>query len=379
LASALTFPSIESAADPQAKSNANSTVNPTPPQSSRKPSAGGIRRVVGPVLALVVIVVIFAFVIPRFANYSDVWSTVRQISAPWLGVLAIGAALNVATYAPNWMVALPGLSYAQSLRLTLSGTAIANVAPFGGAVSMGMQYRMLRVWGFSTPDSSRAMVITGVWNNLVNLALPLVGLTLLTLKGGRNAALEISARIGAVVFVILLVALWQVLRTEAGARKMGRWADGVRNVWFKLRKRPTKSNAPDAFAAFRADSVALLRARWLALTVTTVVGVLSVFLVLTFAVRAVGIAGINVTFTEAFAAWASTRLLSTAFPVTPGGLGVVDVGLTTALRGFGAKAEPAVAAVLLYRVLTWLPPILLGSVAAFTWRKANPENIAASK
>ncbi len=379
MASALTFPSIESAADPQAKSNANSTVNPTPPQSSRKPSAGGIRRVVGPVLALVVIVVIFAFVIPRFANYSDVWSTVRQISAPWLGVLAIGAALNVATYAPNWMVALPGLSYAQSLRLTLSGTAIANVAPFGGAVSMGMQYRMLRVWGFSTPDSSRAMVITGVWNNLVNLALPLVGLTLLTLKGGRNAALEISARIGAVVFVILLVALWQVLRTEAGARKMGRWADGVRNVWFKLRKRPTKSNAPDAFAAFRADSVALLRARWLALTVTTVVGVLSVFLVLTFAVRAVGIAGINVTFTEAFAAWASTRLLSTAFPVTPGGLGVVDVGLTTALRGFGAKAEPAVAAVLLYRVLTWLPPILLGSVAAFTWRKANPENIAASK
>jgi putative heme transporter len=143
-------------------------------------------------------------------------------------------------------------------------------------------------------------------------------------------------------------------------------------VWSKVRKQPTKAGAPDVFAAFRADSVALLRARWLALTVTTVLGVLSVFLVLAFTVRAVGIAGINVTFTEAFAAWASTRLLSTAFPVTPGGLGVVDVGLTTALRGFGAKAEPAVAAVLLYRVLTWLPPILLGSVAALTWRKAHP-------
>ena len=336
-----------------------------------------LRRAIGPALAVFVIVVIFAFVIPRFANYGDVWNTVRHISAPWLGVLAIGAVLNVATYAPNWMVALPGLSYAQSLRLTLSGTAIANVAPFGGAVSMGMQYRMLRVWGFSTPDSSRAMVITGVWNNLVNLALPLVGLTLLTLKGGRNAALEISARIGAIVFLVLLAALWQVLRTEAGARKMGRWADGVRNVWLKFRKQPVKNNCPDAFAAFRADSVALLRARWLALTITTVVGVLSVFLVLTFAVRAVGIAGLNITFTEAFAAWASTRLLSTAFPVTPGGLGVVDVGLTTALRGFGAKAEPAVAAVLLYRVLTWLPPILLGSVAALTWRKANPDNVAA--
>ena len=332
----------------------------------------GIRRAIGPVLAVLVIVVIFAFVIPRFANYGDVWRLVRDISVPWLGLLAIGAVLNVATYAPNWMVALPGLSYQQSLRLTLSGTAIANVAPFGGALSMGMQYRMLRVWGFSTPDSSRAMVITGVWNNLVNLALPLVGLTILTLKGGRNAALEISARIGAVVFVIVLGALWQVMRTEAGARRMGRWADSLRNVWQKFRGQSIKSGAPDAFAAFRTDSVALLRARWLALTITTVVGVLSVFLVLAFTVRAVGIAGMQITFTEAFAAWASTRLLSTAFPVTPGGLGVVDVGLTTALRGFGAKAEPAVAAVLLYRVLTWLPPILLGSVATITWRKAHP-------
>ncbi len=323
--------------------------------------------------------IIFVFVIPRFANYGDVWKTIRRISPAWLALLGLGAVLNVATYAPNWMVALPGLTYFQSLRLTLSGTAIANVAPFGGAVSMGMQYRMLRVWGFSTADSSRAMVITGVWNNLVNLALPLIGLTLLTLRGGKNAALEISARIGAVVFVVVLAALWQVMRTEAGARRMGRWADGARNVWHRFRKQPTKSNAPAAFAAFRADSVTLLRARWLALTITTIIGVLSVFLVLVFAVRAVGIVGVRVTFTEAFAAWASTRLLSTAFPVTPGGLGVVDVGLTTALRGFGAKAQPAVAAVLLYRVLTWLPPIILGSFAALTWRKANPENIAAEK
>ncbi len=325
-------------------------------------------------MALAVILVIFVVVIPRFANYGDVWNTIRHISPTWLVFLGSGAVLNVATYAPNWMVALPGLNYSQSLRLTLSGTAIANVAPFGGAVSMGMQYRMLRVWGFSTPDSSRAMVITGVWNNLVNLALPLVGLSLLTLRGGKNAALEISARIGAVVFVAVLAAAWQVMRTDAGARTMGQWADKARNVWHRFRKQPTKSTAPDTFAAFRADSVLLLRARWLALTITTVVGVLSVFLVLAFSVRAVGITGLRVTYTEAFAAWASTRLLSTAFPVTPGGLGVVDVGLTTALRGFGAKAEPAVAAVLVYRVLTWLPPIILGSVAALTWRRANPEH-----
>ena len=57
------------------------------------------------------------------------------------------------------------------------------------------------------------------------------------------------------------------------------------------------------------------------------------------------------------------RLL-TAIPITPGGLGIVELGLTGTLVGFGGARDEVVAAVLLYRALTFLPPLPLGLLAA---------------
>ena len=56
----------------------------------------------------------------------------------------------------------------------------------------------------------------------------------------------------------------------------------------------------------------------------------------------------EVTWVEALAAWGLVRLL-TAVPITPGGLGVVELGLSAALVGFGGSNDEVVAAVLLYR------------------------------
>jgi putative heme transporter len=335
---------------------------------SQPPKRSTARRWIGPLLALIVIIGTFTIVIPSFADYGAVIDTMSKLSWAWIAALIGAAILNLATYAPNWMAALPGLSYWRSLRVTLAGTAIANLAPFGGAVSMGVQYAMFRSWGFERRESSRAMVVTGVWNNLVNLGLPLSGLILLNVRGGRNAALQVAAQIGAIVFVIVLAAFIAILRSDAGAGRVGDLVDRIRNVIQRVRRRPPLTGMANTLQQFRADSLSLLRARWLALTITTLLGVLTVFVALAVAVRAVGIEGADVTFTEAFAAWASTRLLSTAIPVTPGGLGIVDVGLTTALSGFGGDTDAVVAAVLLYRVVTWLPPVVFGALSSLGWR-----------
>ena len=73
----------------------------------------------------------------------------------------------------------------------------------------------------------------------------------------------------------------------------------------------------------------------------------------------------------AFAAWTLTRLL-TAIPITPGGIGIVELGLTGALVAAGGQNDAVVAAVLLYRLLTWLPPILVGAPSAVFWRRLHP-------
>ena len=55
-------------------------------------------------------------------------------------------------------------------------------------------------------------------------------------------------------------------------------------------------------------------------------------------------------------------------PITPGGLGFVESGLTTLLVLIGVTADQAVVATLLYRLIAFWMPIPLGALAWAGWR-----------
>jgi uncharacterized membrane protein YbhN (UPF0104 family) len=55
-------------------------------------------------------------------------------------------------------------------------------------------------------------------------------------------------------------------------------------------------------------------------------------------------------------------------PITPGGLGFVESGLTTLLVLVGVTADQAVVATLLYRLIAFWMPIPLGALAWAGWR-----------
>ena len=332
-----------------------------PPRRSRK-------RAIKLALAALVLVLIVTVVIPKFADYREIGRLLSGISWAWLGVIVVAEIINLSAFAPNWIVALPGLKYVASLRLTMAGAAISNLAPMGGPVGMTMQYNMMRDWGFERRDASRAMVVTGIWNQFYNLGMPIVALVLLTARGGKNAALMVAAQIGLPVLIVATAVFVSVLRSERVADVLGNKADAIGTSLRKVLHKGPITGSANAVRRFRVDSLDLLRRRWLALTLTTTLGFLTSFAALMCCVRAVGITGTSITFTEAFAAWSCTLLLS-VIPITPGGLGVTDVGLSGALIGFGANQSAAVGAVLLCRAVTWLPPILFGSIATAWWRR----------
>jgi uncharacterized protein (TIRG00374 family) len=82
-----------------------------------------------------------------------------------------------------------------------------------------------------------------------------------------------------------------------------------------------------------------------------------------------------VSWIEALAAFALVRLLS-AFPITPGGLGVVELGLAAALVLAGGDRAQVVAAVLVFRVLTFLLPVPIGAVTWWLWRRSEGRSLA---
>ncbi|MCY7302347.1 MAG: lysylphosphatidylglycerol synthase domain-containing protein, partial [Thermoleophilia bacterium] len=123
----------------------------------------------------------------------------------------------------------------------------------------------------------------------------------------------------------------------------------------------------ESFVRFRNEVVDLLARRWHVLTLAALAGSLTVFLLLVLSLRAVGVPASEVGVIEIFAAWSLVRIIG-AIPITPGGFGIVELGLTTALVAFGGANAGVVAAVLIYRFLTVVPTLVLGGLAALAWR-----------
>lgn len=340
-------------------------------EREKRASRSRWRSIALAVLGLAVVGFTFLYVLPKVADYRDVWAVVSDLTWEWGLALAAATVLNIVTFAPPWMIALPGLGFVQAMAMTMASSAVAYVVPGGAAVGIGSAYAMLRSWGFHAAEVTRAVTLTGVWNQLANLLFPIVGLFLLTIEGETHALLTTAAFVGVAVVGVAIAGLVLLLYSERLAREIGAVAEQAANRLLAKVKRGPVSWSSESFVRFRSGSIGLVRRRWLWLTLATLVGNLAVFLVLVVSLRAVGVGGSEVSVGEAFAGWSLIRVLGMV-PLTPGGIGVIELGLTGALVAFGGPNAEVVAAVLLYRVLTIVPNLVLGGLAVLGWQRLRP-------
>jgi uncharacterized protein (TIRG00374 family) len=334
-----------------------------------------VKRGLAIALAVAVIVGTYVFVLPQFADYSEVWDQVQMLSWEWVAVLLGAVVLNLATFGPPWMTALPGLGYWSAETVTQASTASTYLAPGGPAVGIGISAAMLLGWGFHADQVALAVTLTGIWNQLAILGFPAVAFALLTLNGGDRGALQTIATVGLIAFVVVAGAFALALASAKMARRVGDLAARVLNWLLGMVRRGPVGWSGESLAHFRGQAIGLLGRRWHLLTLTTLAGQLSVFVVLLVCLRALGVGADEVTLTEAFAGWSLARVLG-SIPITPGGLGIVELGLTSVLVGFGGNRAGVVAAVLVYRFVTIVPTLVFGAVAAATWRRRGRANLA---
>jgi uncharacterized membrane protein YbhN (UPF0104 family) len=283
-------------------------------------------------------------------------------------LLAAVALWSLTTYGPVLMASLPGLTFGQSMVVTQSSTAIANTVPAGGAVGVGVTFAMYNSWGFRRAASTLSVAVSGLWNIFGKLGLPVAALGLVALLGTAGGGLIAAAIAGVAALVGAIGLFAAVLRSDRLARTIG---DGLVVVASRVLgwiRRPPVGDWGATAVRFRHDTIGLVRARWMRLSITTVVSQLSLYLVLLLTLRNLGVSDDQVGWAEVLAAFAFVRLLS-ALPLTPGGLGVVELGLTAALVAAGGQRPQVVAAVLVYRALTYLAPVPLGVATYVVWRR----------
>ena len=326
------------------------------------------KRHIAAVAAVLLVAATFLFFLPRIADYRDVWAVVKTLSWEWLLALLAATVVNVVTFAPPWLAVLPGLRFWPALAMTQASTALSILVPGGAAVGIATAYGMLRREGFESQEVARSVTLVSLWNQFANLAYPIVALFLLTMAGEDTTILATAAFVGVAILGVAVAALVLVLYSSGMAGDIGDIAArGVSWVKGRLHRPPVLWGGPN-FERFRLDAVGVLKRRWHVLTLATLVGSLSVFAVLLVSLRALQVPSAEVSAAEAFAAWSLARILG-SIPITPGGIGVVELSLTAALIGFGGNNAGVVAAVLVYRFLTMVPTLLLGAVAAAGWRR----------
>jgi uncharacterized membrane protein YbhN (UPF0104 family) len=319
-------------------------------------------------LSVALVLAIFVGVLPRIASFSEVTDAIGAMTLIEIVLLVAVAIWSLTTYGPVLMASLPGLTFGQSMVVTQSSTAIANTVPAGGAVGVGVTFAMYSSWGFRRAASTLSVAVTGVWNIFGKLALPVAALGLVALLGTAGGGLIAAALVGIAALAGAVVLFAATLRSDRLARMIGgafgATASRVRG-W--VGRNPV-GDWGQAAVGFRHDTIGLVRARWMRLSVTTVVSQLSLYAVLLLALRNLGVSDDQVGWAEVLAAFAFVRLLS-ALPITPGGLGVVELGLTAALVAAGGPRPQVVAAVLVYRALTYLAPVPLGMAGYVVWRR----------
>ncbi len=279
----------------------------------------------------------------------------------WIAVVATSAAGNMCMCALQ-RLALNRAPWFPVVTSQLAGAAFSKLVPGGSAAAAALQARMLAQAGLAP-----AAIGTGLTAGALLLLAALAGLPLLALPAllfGRQIpdGLLQTGAIGLGIFLALfgvgtlLLLNDRVLRIvartlQAAERRSGRWHDAADEL-------------PERIFNQRNLLRRSLGGTWLQAVATAAGRWIFDFLCLYASLLAVGA---RPPLYIALLVYCAAQLLG-QLPLTPGGLGVVEAGLTGTLALAGVPAAAAALATLAYRLASfWLP--LPAGLIAWIWHR----------
>ncbi len=262
---------------------------------------------------------------------------------------------------------VPGLAVRHGIVAFLGPASITSVVP--GPSDLPIRYRMLTSWGHTTGEATLAVAAGGIFSIGVKLLLPVIAAIGLVVTDA-----PLSDTLQTVVTICMIVGLGVVvlafvLGSEKRTEQAGRFIAPVWSRVLRLLRKPTPEDLPTQMVDARARAVQTLRDRWLVATWATVLTTAAKFALLLMCLRFTGVSETELPWTQVFVVFALVQGL-TVFPITAGDAGVSEIayiGMLTAAAG-EQFVNQITAAVLIFRVLTWLSIIPVGLGALGFWK-----------
>ena len=301
----------------------------------------------------------------------------KAVDVSWHGVVPVLKSLHwpaLAALVAIWFLGLvvhtfvltaaaPSLTHRRALTLNVTGSAVSNVVPLGGAAGVELNRRMMRGWGIESHSFAGYTFLTNLWDVLSKLMLPIIAVGVLSRTDETvTGPLKWAFIIGAVAFAVVAGLAVMLLGSVRWATVLGRIIQRILHPFFSALGR----HEPDVVHALletRRECAQLVATGWLRMSLGITGYVALQCLLLGICLQ---LTGANVTWVDVLAGFAVERML-TVLPITPGGVGVADLGLVGVLLALGGDPAGVTAAAVLYRGFVFAAEIPVGGGTLGLW------------
>jgi uncharacterized protein (TIRG00374 family) len=339
---------------------------------TRPPSAAGadtaettssrraiLKRVAFLAVSLVTLYILWPSLIAVFRS----WPDLLRLNPLWYPAMV---ALEGASFMCAWglqRLALRTPRWFAVATAQLAANAVSRVVPGGAATGGATQYKMLTDLGIPGAQVGTGLTAAALISTGTLFALPLLSVPAALAGRPTPSTLAAAAWLGAGLFLASFAVGWVLFTRESALRRVGRAVQWIRS--HVLRRREPVTTLPDTLVDQHGQIVGTFRSGWWRALLFALGNWLFDYLALVAALAAVGSRPRPSLVLLAYTA----SMVLAMIPITPGGLGFVEVGLTGMLALAGANGGQAAVAVLAYRMISFWLPLPLGGVAAWAYRR----------
>ncbi|MDP9074600.1 MAG: flippase-like domain-containing protein [Actinomycetota bacterium] len=330
-----------------------------------------VGRILRYLASLVLSVVAINIVLGKRDELSGATSYLENLRWYWVVVAAAVEALSIVAFAAMQRRLLRAghvsIPMTTLTGITFAGNAIQNSLPAGPLFSAVFAYRQFHRRGADDILAGWTLVGTAALSQISIVILAMIGLA--GASGTGSAFDLVGVLVGLLAIAAVLILIWNrrswILGHTVGPLRL------VQRLFHRPEGDPHQLVAD---VICRTNAIDPTKSDWVMLWAMAMANWLLDVCCLIAAFFAVGA---GVPWRALLLAYAASQLAA-SLPITPGGLGVVEGSLIIGLVAYGGGQEATVAAVLLYRLLSFwaLLPIGYVSWALVDWELRRRDNRA---
>lgn len=331
-----------------------------------------VRRWGGRAVGLTVTGVGLYIVAPSLLSVFGSWPRLRDVDPVWFFVLIGLETISLASL--WWLTRLslepgptstthpkpPPPRWSSVASAQLAGNAASKVVPGGAATGGVVQARLLVQDGHQPAVVYSALTSVALLTSGVLMLLPVLTIPALII-GPPPHQLQLGLLLSMVIAIVIVGFGVTALTWPRFVTLVGR---GIGHAVHVVRRSTTAHSVATALMAQRDRVATAFKGRWLRAVFAAAANRMFDYAALVAALAAFDV---HARPSEVLLAYVVAQALA-IIPITPGGVGFVESGLTTLLVVIGVGAGAAAIGTLLYRLVSFWLPIPVGALAWAGWR-----------